>query len=105
MSLDWDRLERRFKGHEHVLLAHLILFTYIYPYDKDRMPASVIERLFKITRAEPSWTESLPRDVSVSRQYLMDLREHGYADARAQPRGPMKPQDIAHWTAAIGRIK
>jgi hypothetical protein len=106
VSLDWNRLERRFKGHEQVLLAHLILFTYVYPYDKDRVPASEIERLFKIARAEPSWTEKVCRGTFLSRaQYLMDLRERGYEDARVQPRGPMKAEDVAHWTAAIGRIQ
>jgi hypothetical protein len=105
-TLDWDRLERRFKDHEQVLLAHLILFTYIYPYDKDRVPASVIERLYQIGRAERSWTEKVCRGTSLSRaQYLMDLRERGYADGRLPPWGPMKPQDVAHWTAAIGTIK
>ena len=105
-TLDWDRLERRFNGHEHVLLAHLMLFTYIYPYDRDRVPASVIDRLFAIARSERSWMEKVCRGTFLSRgQYLMDLRERGYADARTPPHGMMSEDDVAHWTAAIGRIK
>jgi hypothetical protein len=35
-------------------------------------------------------------------QYLIDVENWGYADARLQPHGPMSAEAIAHWTAAIG---
>ena len=38
-------------------------------------------------------------------QYLVDIDEWGYADARQKPRGPMSPSDIQHWTAAIEEKK
>ena len=105
-TLDWDRMERRFKGHEQVLLAHLILFTYIYPHDRERVPASVIERLYRITSAQPAASDRVCRGTLLSRaQYLMDLRERGYLDPRLQPAGSLRAQDVAHWTAAIGRIE
>jgi hypothetical protein len=50
--------------------------------------------------------ESLParlcRGTLVSReQYLVDVREWGYLDAREMPLGRMTPQQIEAWTSAI----
>ena len=105
-ELDWDRLLSRFHGHEHVLLAHLILFTYIYPSEKRNVPADVIDRLTKTVREDPPAKEKLLRGTFLSRaQYLPDLREHGYIDARVEPRGPMTKEEVEHWTAAIGTIR
>src|SRR4030095_12962312 len=37
--LDWQRLVRRFGPHWRVLLSHLIVFGFIYPADRARIPA------------------------------------------------------------------
>jgi hypothetical protein len=34
-------------------------------------------------------------------QYLVDITERGYKDARLQPNGNMNAEEIAHWTAGI----
>jgi hypothetical protein len=34
-------------------------------------------------------------------QYLVDLRQWGYADARLGPAGAMTPAEVRHWTEAI----
>jgi hypothetical protein len=34
-------------------------------------------------------------------QYLVDVEQWGYEDARLLPHVAMGPDDIAHWTAAI----
>jgi hypothetical protein len=33
-------------------------------------------------------------------QYVVDIDEWGYQDARLEPRGRMTPDEAAHWTAA-----
>ena len=38
-------------------------------------------------------------------QYLADLRERNYEDARLAPWGTVPPEDIYKWTDAIGKIK
>jgi hypothetical protein len=38
-------------------------------------------------------------------QYLVDVEERGYADARLPPFGTVDPAEIKHWTDAIGKIK
>ena len=44
-DLDWDRLLRRFGPHWRVLMAHLVLFGYIYPSDRTRIPDRVFLEL------------------------------------------------------------
>jgi hypothetical protein len=106
LAMDWDRLVARFFGHEQVLLAQLILFTYIYPADRELVPWKVIELLYQRVKSERPAEEKIVRGTFISReQYLSDIRDQGYLDARIEPRGPMKAQDVAHWTAAIGTIK
>jgi len=105
-ELDWPRLQKHFRGHEHVLLAHLVLFTYIYPTEREQIPWDVVEDLMQRVRDERPPHDKICRGTNISRaQYLPDLREHGFLDARVPPHGRMKPEDVAHWTAAIGTIK
>ncbi len=106
-ALDWARLARRFQGHERVLLGHLLMFGYIYPGEKHRVPPVEIEQLFDKVRREPaSEDEHVCRGTFLSRQqYLPDIRKRGFRDARLKPQGPMNPEDVAHWTAAIGSIR
>jgi hypothetical protein len=106
-KLDWTRLRRRFKGHERVLLAHLLMFGYIYPAERDKVPSWVVTELTDAVRAErPSDEKKLCRGTFLSRQqYLPDIRKRGYRDARLAPTGKMNPDEVAHWTAAIGTIR
>jgi hypothetical protein len=34
-------------------------------------------------------------------QYLVDIYDRGFKDARLEPEGKMKSEEIAHWTAGI----
>lgn len=109
-TLDWERLLRRFKGKERVLLAHLVLFNFIYPNERNCIPDGVLERLFKAAQNDAPLnghaSEKVCQGTFISRQqYLIDIRERGYRDARLRPQGPMKPEEVAHWTAAINTIR
>ncbi len=105
-DLDWDRLFSRFKanGGLRVLLAHLILFGYVYPGDAARIPGRVmdflIERL-RDDRLDPDADPQLCRGPVLSRsQYLIDIYRWGYGDARLHPVGNMSLEEIEHWTVA-----
>ncbi|WP_019140176.1 nucleotidyltransferase domain-containing protein [Noviherbaspirillum massiliense] len=103
--LDWRRLLARFGEHWRVLLSHLTLFGFIYPSDRDRVPAwlmdELIERLKQETHAPPP-RDSLCLGTLLSReQYLNDIERQGLEDGRLIPIGNMTEQDTAHWTAAI----
>src|ERR1043166_6990285 len=44
-SLDWDRVVRRFDPYWQLLLSHLILFGFIYPSERHRIPEWVLNEL------------------------------------------------------------
>ena len=104
--LDWVRLLRRFRGHWRVLFAHLVLFGFIYPHERHKVPEGVVhllaERLQQEARAGANGRRKLLQGTLLSReQYLVDLEEWGYEDARHHPSVEMTEEEIAEWTAAI----
>jgi hypothetical protein len=105
-EIDWERLLRRFGGeHGRVLLTHLLLFGYIYPAKADLIPRRVLDALIERARNERAGTpegalEKVCRGPILSRgQYLIDVEEWGYRDARLVPVGNMSEEDVAIWTA------
>lgn len=107
-ELDWDRLLHRFdpNGGWRVLLAHLVLFGYIYPGDASLIPDRVIGELNDRLRRETAHpaTEGdakLCRGTILSRsQYLIDVLRWGYVDARLEPVGAMNVAEVAQWTTS-----
>jgi len=105
-KLDWAHLVRRFGPDWPVLLSHLVLFGYIYPSERDKIPAAVMDNLIARLRSErrTAGADRICRGTLLSRkQYLMDIHERGFRDARLQQRVHMNAKDIAHWTRAIAR--
>jgi hypothetical protein len=104
-GLDWQRLVRRFGPHWRVLLQHLVLFGFIYPADRKTVPAWVLRHLIQrleSTLDGPAPTDRVCRGTLLSRQqYLVDIEQWGYVDARTRPDNPMQDEDIATWTAGI----
>ena len=105
-SLDWERLLGRFGRHWRVLLAHMVLFEFVYPHRRRTIPAEVMDellgRLADERRAAPDAGE-ICRGTLLSRtQYLPDIEEWGYRDARLAPEGSMTRAQIEHWTE-LGR--
>jgi hypothetical protein len=102
--LDWDRLFRRFESHWQLLLAHLVLFHFVYPAERDRIPAAIVERLLELWRNDikhSTSAEKVCQGTLLSRtQYLNDTESWGYQDARILPLGPMTAEQITQWTAA-----
>jgi hypothetical protein len=102
-ALAWHRLLRRFGPHWQLLLAHLVLFGFVYPAERDCIPPHVIDRLLERWRNEGRETngEKVCQGTLLSRmQYLSDTERWGYSDARLSPRGRMTTEQIIHWTAA-----
>ena len=103
-TLDWPRLLQRFDGYWRVLLQHLVMFGFIYPSERARIPAAVLREL--MSRLEVELTRSSPDRVCqgtlISRaQYLVDVERWGYADPRLAPRGNMTHDECLRWTAGI----
>jgi hypothetical protein len=105
-GLDWERLLRRFGPHWRVLLSHMVLFGFIYPSERDKVPRRVLRELSERLLAEseaPAPADQVCQGTLLSRaQYLTDIERQGFEDGRVEPRGPMTEDDVARWTEAIG---
>ena len=102
--LDWARLARRFGQHWRVLLSHLVLFGFIYPSERTRIPGSLMRRCLQLLEHEmhqPSLRRVCRGPITSRAQYLVDVQLWGYEDARLLPYGSMTEQDASIWTAAI----
>lgn len=108
-QLDWPRLISRFGQHWRLLLCHLTLFGFIYPAHRDLIPIWVMDALLNQLKDElhlPSPEDNLCGGTLLSReQYLKDINQFGYQDARVAPHGNMTAQDTAKWTEAINHNK
>ena len=105
-KLNWPHLLRRFGPDWRLLLSHLVLFGYIYPSERGRVPVAIMDALISRLRNENSVSGSdrLCRGTLLSReQYLWDVEERGFRDARLEKRAHMNEGDIAHWTKAIAK--
>jgi hypothetical protein len=103
--LDWDRLLWRFGPRWRVLLSHLVLFGFVYPSERDRIPAWVIEQLVGSLQAElvtPAPQTRVCHGTVLSwDQYLGDVEDAGYLDGRLAPWGTLDQKDIAHITETL----
>jgi hypothetical protein len=104
--LDWDRLLARFGPYWRVLLCHLVLFGFVYPGRQSVIPARTLDELLGRLageRANPPADADLCQGTLLSReQYLIDIDQWGFRDARLRPAGKMTPQAVSQWTEAIG---
>jgi hypothetical protein len=103
-ALDWNRLARRFGRHWRVLLSHLILFGFVYPSERTRIPEPLMRRCLGLLEQEmrqPSARRVCRGPITSRAQYLVDVQLWGYEDARLLPHGSMSEEDASIWTAAI----
>jgi hypothetical protein len=102
--LDWERLLSRFGPHWRVILAHLVLFGFVFPSARSQVPEWVMEDLLERARAEAG--SSVPGEavcygtlLSWS-QYLGDVLGGAFRDGRIRPYGNMSAEEVARWTSA-----
>lgn len=108
--LDWPSLVQRFGAHWRVLLAHLVLFGYIYPGERTRVPQAVIDQLLQRLAHEAQQAAQAGEQVCagtlLSRaQYLHDVEQLGYVDGRLTRASTMTAEDVTVWTQAIAADK
>ena len=102
--LDWPRLLHRFDVHWRVLFQHLVVFGFIYPCERARVPAAVVRELMgrldrELTRPA---ADRVCQGTLISRaQYLVDVQHWGYSDPRLAPQGNMTSEERERWTAGI----
>lgn len=103
LFFDWARLLSRFGSNWPVLLSYLVLFKFAYPDLRADVPEEVMNELMDRQREQqPEPDNSLCLGTLLSReQYLFDIEQLGYADARLRPHGSMTPEQAEIWTRAI----
>lgn len=81
-KLDWKRLLFRMEPHWEILLANLIVFRFIYPSERENIPAWLIQDLVKRIDQSvhlPVPKEKISRGMLLSRvDYKIDVSEWGY---------------------------
>src|SRR5438874_2513741 len=106
-KLDWRRLIDRYGKLWRGLYAHLILFGFIYPSHRSKVPRWVMQELGARVNDEVMSPDSKDKTcygtILSRQQYLIDIDRWGYKDARLKPSGTLSAEDIAHWTAGIGQ--
>jgi hypothetical protein len=94
-KFDWERLLWRFRTHEPVLLAHLLLFRYAYPTERDAVPDWVMQRLQDASADMPAPHAKVTRGPFLAqRSYGVPVRDWGFIDGRLQPHGPLTQEEI-----------
>lgn len=97
-EFDWQRLLRRFAGHERVLLSHLVLFDYAYPSERDVIPDEVRQRLLDAASHSAAESGRVCFGTNVSqRGFQVDISDHGFADGRLRPHGALMPEELAQF--------
>ena len=105
-TLDWPRLLQRFGRNWRVLFHHLVIFGFIYPGERARIPAAVMRELMgrldtELTRPAP---DRACYGTLISRaQYLVDVERWDYTDPRLVPHGNMTAAECERWTAGIAK--
>jgi hypothetical protein len=108
-QLDWRRLIDRFDRYWPLLFTYVVFYNFVYPSERDAVPREIMDELQERMRQSldaPAPEDRVCQGTLVSRaQYLLDIGQYGYADARLQPRGNMSAEDAIYWTWAIEHIK
>jgi hypothetical protein len=94
-TFDWQRLLRRFHGHERVLLAHCVLFGYVYPTEQSCVPDWVLDYLNAAVRHEAEPHVKLCRGTLLAPDdYRAEIASHEFADGRLKPHGALSAADL-----------
>jgi hypothetical protein len=106
-TMDWARLLFRFGAHWRVLFSHVILFGFIFPEQRLRIPDWFMHEMMRRLKLE---MQCLPADRRVCQgtllswsQYLGDLEQGEYQDARHTPWGKLMSEDTQHMTDVLLR--
>jgi hypothetical protein len=87
-ALDWDRLVARVGDNWQLLLAQVVLFSYVYPGYRSNVPAWVYEQLIERARTDlhrDAEDLDFTRGPLISRfSFTIDVREWGFSDPRTE---------------------
>lgn len=97
-KMDWAHLLQLFDNHWRVLLSHLVLFGFVYPSERDRIPRKPLEQLLQRMQSElaqsPPSTRVCNGTLFSHSQYRIDVEQRGFHDGRLQPSGNLDPEQL-----------
>ena len=102
--LNWRRLLARFDRHWRVLVSHLVMFGFVYPSERGRVPDCVMRELIgRLQRdcASAQEAELCQGPLLSPTEYQIDVEEWGYRDPRLPPHGDLTPEQIEAWTEGV----
>jgi hypothetical protein len=102
--LDWRRLLSRFDRHWRVLLSHLVMFGFVYPAERGRIPDWVMRDLTGRLQREyqsAAGNRLCQGPLLSPTEYQIDVEEWGYRDPRLPPDGDLTPEQIEQWTEGV----
>jgi len=103
-KLDWQRVLDRFGPHWRILLAHLVLYGFIFPSARSKVPEWLMDELIGRLRSEvagPDAEDAVCYGTLLSwSQYLGDVLAGSFRDARIRPYGTLTAEEVVRWTAA-----
>jgi hypothetical protein len=103
-KLDWKRVLERFGPHWRILLAHLILYGFIFPSARSKVPVWLMDELqgrIRVEIAAGDAEDPICYGTLLSwSQYLGDVLGGSFRDARIKPYGPLTADEVVRWTAA-----
>jgi len=83
-QIDWPRLLGYMETHWEVLLMHLLNFRWIYPTEREAIPAwlldELLDRLAKQRQLPPPQMKVCRGRMFSSADYEIDVKEWGFAD-------------------------
>ena len=102
-ALDWTASARPLRSALGGLLSHLVLFGFVFPAERSRVPPAVMRLLLDRHQGpRPDGPPGLCRGTLLSReQYLVDIEHRGDHDARIHPYGMLSPVELLPWSAEI----
>ena len=102
-KLDWRRVLDRFGPHWRVLFAHLVLYGFIFPSARSKVPDWLTAELAGRVRSEaasPDQEEPVCYGTLLSwSQYLGDVMAGSFRDARIRPYGTLTAEEVVRWTS------
>jgi hypothetical protein len=99
--MDWSRLVAQFGEQWRVLFSHLVLFGFIYPGERSRIPAWVMHQLSQKLVQESNQPDSPEKlcwgAMLAPLQYRTDIEQWNYEDVRLVPRGGLTEANVTEW--------
>jgi len=103
--LDWARLLARFNRHWRVLFSHVVLFGFIYPEQRLRVPEWFMREMLRRMQQEmvglPAERRLCQGTLLSWSQYLVHVERGEYDDARHRPPASLSHDDTRRMTDVL----